>query len=204
MKKITKLLIILFVLICLSACSKGKESSTKENNEKNNELATLYDNGYELTMTTLSDNKWLALYQKDYSYKDAYKVEINMDKKTYDELMEIDTFDEEGNKRYIEILESLPDCTITSMNDQIPNNDEFDKYIGKTIQELENDGYIRNGYVYNDDGCVFDVEGPKYCLDVQVDEVITFETMDNYSENDIRKLTIKKIDFKGFSFGLFD
>lgn len=172
------------------------------NTKNKNELADLYEKGYEHTSTCLSDNKWTAIYQKDGSYVDAYKVEINMDQKTYDKLLQIDMFEEEGLKEFLDIIEYLPDCKVTSLNDYLPSAGEFNKYIGLTIQDLENDGYERNGYTYDDEGCIFFAEGPMYSINVIVDEVITDETIDNYSENDIRALTIKEIEFTGISYNM--
>lgn len=150
------------------------------------------------------DGKWTALYQKDFSINDAYKVELSMDQETFDKLFEIDTFEQEGEKQFEEIVTNLPDCKITSLNDQVPSANEFDKYIGKNIQELEDDGYERNGYIYDEEGCIFFMEGPKYSINVKSNEVITFETVDDYSENDIRALTIKSIELTGFSYRIFE
>ena len=190
MKRATKILLTLLVLISLCACSSNKEK---------NEIASLYDKGYDVTQTSYMDDKWTAVYQKDFSMNDAYKVELSMDQATFDKLFEIDTFEEEGQKQFREIVEYLPDCTVTSLNDLLPAVDEFDKYIGKTIQDLENDGYERNGYTYNEEGCIFFLDGLKYSINVQTNEFITYETIDNYSENDIRALTIKSIECTGFS-----
>ena len=48
------------------------------------------------------------------------------------------------------------------------------------------------------------MEGPKYSINVKSNEVITFETVDDYSENDIRALTIKSIELTGFSYRIFE
>lgn len=205
MKKIIKLLVTLLVLSCLCACSNtANETPAQPQTQTKNELAALYDQGYEPVQTSHTDNRWVAVYEKDYSVVDAYKVELEMDQETCDKLFEIDTFEKEGQKQYREIVESLPGCVITSLNSELPSDDEFDKYIGKTIQDLENDGYERSGNTYNEDGCMFYADGPKYSINIKVDEVISYETIDDYSENDIRALTIKSIEFSGFSYKMFD
>lgn len=195
MKKISKLLLALLMMFCICACSNEKEK---------NELTSLYDQGYEPTHTSYQDNKWFAIYQKDFSMENAYRVELEMDQETSDKLFEIDRFEEEGEKQFREIVTTLDNCKITSMNDQLPGEGEFDKYIGKTIQDLENDGYERSGNTYAEEGCVFYLDGPIYALEVTTNEVITFETMDDYSENDIRALTIKQIKLSGFSYKIFN
>lgn len=203
MKKIINLLLVLLTVSCLCACSNATTNSEDKPVEKN-EVASLYEQGYDVTQSSFMENKWVAIYEKDFSMNDAYKVELDMDQETFDKLFELDTFDEEGQKQYREIIESLPGCVITSMNDLLPSEDEFDKYVGKTILDLENDGYERTGYTYDDDGCIFFLEGQKYALYVTVDEVITYETIDDYSENDIRALTIKSVECNGFSYKIFD
>lgn len=201
MKKITQLLITLLTLICLCACS---NNNTNINTNTKNELAPLFEQGYEVMQTTFSENKWQAIIQKDGSFLDAYKVSLDMNQETSDKLFELGTFEEESKKQYQEILENLPGCVITSLNDEIPSDEEFAKYIGKTIKDLEDDGYERNGYSYDEQGCTFFADGPKYSVNIQTEEIITSETIDDYSENDIRALTIKNVEFSGFSFSIFE
>ena len=195
MKKIIKLLLALLTVLCLYACG-GKQEK--------NELASLYEKGYETTMSSLTEEKWYGLLQKDYSFEDIYKVEISIDQNTYNKLFEIDTFEEAGAKKFNEILTTIQDCKVTPMADKVPNKDDFSIYIGKTIQDLENDGYERSGYFFDEEGCVFFADGPDYSINVQVNEVITDVSIDDYSENDIRALTIKDIKFSNFSFNIFD
>lgn len=203
MKKIISLLLVLLTSLCLCACSNATTNNEDKLVEKN-EVASLYEQGYDVTQSSFMENKWVAIYEKDFSMNDAYKVKLDMDQDTFDKLFELDTFDDEGQRQFREIIESLPGCVITSMNDLLPSEDEFDNYVGKTIQDLENDGYERTGYTYDDDGCIFFLEGQKYALYVTVDEVITYETIDDYSENDIRALTIKSVECNGFSYKIFD
>ena len=143
---------------------------------------------------TYQDGKWSAIYEKDGNYKDAYKVELKMNQETCDMLFELDPFDEDQLKKYNEIVTSIPECTVTSMNELLPDENEALKFVGKTIKDLEDAGYERMGYMFNDDGCVFFADGPFYSLNVKTDEIITDETIDNYSENDIRELTITQIE----------
>ena len=154
----------------------------------------------------LGEKKVEAFYNEGLlnSFEDIYKVEISIDQNTYNKLFEIDTFEEAGAKKFNEILTTIQDCKVTPMADKVPNKDDFSTYIGKTIQDLENDGYERSGYFFDEEGCVFFADGPDYSINVQVNEVITDVSIDDYSENDIRALTIKDIKFSNFSFNIFD
>lgn len=196
MKNIIKIKLLALLLICLCACSGSKT----ENSAVKNELANIIGQGYEVRQTSYQDSKWKAIYEKDGNYKDAYKVELTMNQETFDKLFELDTFDEEQLKQFNEIVTSIPDCTLTSMSDLLPDENEVMQFVGKTIKELEDSGYERMGNLYEDDGCVFFADGPFYSINIKTDEIITFETMDNYSENDIRELTISGIEITGFSY----
>lgn len=196
MKNIIKITLLALLLICLCACS----SSNSKDNTVKNELANIIEKGYEVRQTSYQDNKWKAIYEKDGNYKDAYKVELTMNQETFDKLFELDTFDEEQLKQFNEIVTSIPDCTLTPMSDLLHDENEVMQFVGKTIKELEDSGYERMGNLYEDDGCVFFADGPFYSINIKTDEVITFETMDNYSENDIRELTISGIEITGLSY----
>lgn len=200
MKNIIKITLLALLLTCLCACS----SSNSKDNTVKNELANIIDQGYEVRQTSYQDNKWNAIYEKDGNYKDAYKVELTMNQETFDKLFELDILDEEQLKQFNEIVTSIPDCTITPMSDLLPDENEVMQFVGKTIKELEDFGYERMGNLYEDDGCVFFADGPFYSINIKTDEVITFETMDNYSENDIRELTISGIEITGFSYYVFN
>lgn len=200
MKKYIKLLLLSLLLTCLCACSSGKT----EDNVVKNELANIIEQGYEVRQTSYQDNKWCAIYEKNGNYKDSYKVELKMDQETNDKLFELDIFDEEQLKQYNDIVTSIPECSVTSMNELLPDENEVLSFVGKTIKDLEDAGYERMGNMYNEDGCVFFADGPFYSLNVKTNEIITFETMDNYSENDIRELIISGIEITGFSNYIFN
>ena len=200
MKNIIKITLLALLLTCLCACS----SSNSKDNTVKNELANIIDQGYEVRQTSYQDNKWSAIYELNGNYKDAYKVELTMNQEIFDKLFELDTFDEEQLKQFNEIVTRIPDCTLTPMSDLLPDENEVMQFVGKTIKELEDSGYERMGNLYEDDGCVFFADGPFYSINIKTDEVITFETMDNYSENDIRELTISGIEITGFSYCVFN
>ena len=193
-----KIITLLLALLCLCACSSGKDTTTK------NEIADLVEKGYEVRQTSYQDNKWNALYEKDGNYKDAYKVELTMDQETFDKIFELDIFEPDQVKQFNDIITSIPDCKVTSMAELLPDENEVQVFVGKTIGELEEAGYERTGNIYLEDGCTFFADGPFYSIDIKTNEIITFETMDDYSENDIRALTIAAIEISGFSSYIFD
>lgn len=197
-KPIITILLSLLLLTCLCACS-----SNASNKEKN-EVAPLFEQGYEMTQTTLIDYTFKGLFMKDNDYNDAYKVICKMDEETYDKLLQCDTFEEDGLKQFVEIVTYLPDCTVTSMEHELPKDGELEEYIGKTVKDVENDGYERSGYYLDEEGCIFYADGPKYSITIQAEEVIKPEEIDNYSENDLRQLTVKSIEFDGFSYRVLD
>lgn len=200
MKKLIKVLLLTLLITCVCACSSNKtETSTSKN-----ELASIIEKGYEVRQTSYQDNKWKAIYEKEGNYKDAYKVELTMDQETYDKLFELDILDYDQIKQFNEIVTSIPECTITPMSELLEDESQVLNFVGKTIKDLEDAGYERMGNLYEEDGCIFFADGPFYSINIKTDEVITFETMDNYSENDIRELTITGIEITGFSYYVFN
>lgn len=200
MKKLIKVLLLTLLITCVCACSSNKiETSTSKN-----ELASIIEKGYEVRQTSYQDNKWKAIYEKEGNYKDAYKVELTMDQETYDKLFELDILDYDQIKQFNEIVTSIPECTITPMSELLEDESQVLSFVGKTIKDLEDAGYERMGNLYEEDGCIFFADGPFYSINIKTDEVITFETMDNYSENDIRELTITGIEITGFSYYVFN
>ena len=200
MKNTIKITLLALLLTCLCACS----SSNSKDNTVKNELANIIDQGYEVKQTSYQDNKWNAIYEKDGNYKDAYKVELIMNQETFDKLFELDTFEENQLNEYNEIVTSIPECTVTSMNELLEDESEVLKFVGKTIKELEDAGYERTGYIYDENGFTIFADGPFYSLNVKTNEIITDETIDDYSENDIRELIITEIEITGFSTYIFD
>ncbi|MDO5440784.1 MAG: hypothetical protein Q4F12_04535 [Erysipelotrichaceae bacterium] len=197
MKRIITILLVVLLSTCLCACNNNK-------NKQPNEIASLYEQGYEAEQTILFDSSWIALFMKDHDYHDAYKVVVKMDEKTYDKIIQCDTFEEEGLKQFLDIIEYLPNCTVTSMNDELPKEGELDQYIGKTIKDLEDEGYERTGYYLAEDGCLFYADGYKYSVLIQVEEVIKPEEMSYYSDYDLGQLTVKSMEFLGFSYRVLD
>ena len=201
MNKLIKTTLILIALLCLFACS---SNNSNDNSVTKNELAEIIEKGYEVRQTTYQDNKWCAIYEKDGNYKDAYKVELTMDQETFDKLFELDTFEEDQLKQYNDIVTSIPDCKVTSMKELLEDESEVLAFVGKTIKDLEDAGYERNGFYYDEEGFTVFADGPFYSLNVKTDEIITDETIDDYSENDIRALTISGIEITGFSSYILD
>ena len=172
--------------------------------KKKNKMAPLFEQGYEMVQTSLFEYTFTTLLMKDNNYNDAYKAFCKLDEETYDQLLQCDTFEEEGLKAFKEIVTYLSDCTVTSMKEELPKDGELDEYIGKTIKDMENDGYERSGYYLAEDGCIFYADGPKFSVTIQTEEVIKPEEMGAYSENDIGRLTVKSIEFNGFSYRILD
>lgn len=199
MRKILNYVSLVFVL-CLSSCS----SNNSNVGLVKNDLASIIANGYVIRQSSYQDNKWNAIYEKDNNYKDAYKVELTMNQETFDRLFDLDTNEEDQLKQYNDIVTSIPDCKVSSMNDLLPDETEVFSFIGKTIDELEEAGYERTGFLYGENGFSVFADGPFYSLTVRTDENITDETIDDYSENDIRELVISDIEITGFSSYIFD
>lgn len=189
MWKLATLLTALFIILGIVGCSKQEEDSAMT-------VDALYEQGYTLDCSSYADQgPWKGYFVKDQNWEQPYLVEIPMTQEEVDEIY-ASASDEDTQK----MICSKSDIKVTDMSDQVPAKDAFDKYIGKSLLDLEDDGYFVTGSVELEDGNV-EVECSKtveYRITLTFNEAVTFEQFDSGSVNH-SDLTIKEIKFKGFS-----
>ncbi|MBQ0037440.1 MAG: hypothetical protein KBS74_02075 [Clostridiales bacterium] len=198
MKKLVSVVLALLMIAALAGCGAEK---TEEN-----EITKLYSEGYQCTMSTATEGSWKGVFQKEDSYDTLYMVMAAMSAEEYEAYDAIPYDDEDADAQKEELLGKLSDVTVTDITDKIPTQEELDAYVGKTLGDLENDGFENTGYSI-DDKCLFSYDGPVYCCTVTLDEstkIKTVEDLDNYSANDLRALKIAAVEFSGMSSMLLD
>lgn len=196
MKKMLSILLAVFMVAALAGC--GAEDA-------GNEITKLLDEGYQCTMSSATESSWKGVFQKEDSYDTVYMVKAKMTAKEYEAYNAV-FGDEEHESETNALLGKLSDVTVTDITDKIPTQEELDSYIGKTLGDLENDGFENTGYSI-DDKCVFTYYGPVYCCIVTLDEsteIKSAEDLDNYSLNDLRAMKIAAVEFSGISSTLLD
>lgn len=192
MKKLIAMLLAALMLLALAACgSKAEDDSAK------NEIADLFDEGYVCVMSTSDETQWKGVFQQEESYDKIYMVTADMTAEKYEEFCNIDFDDEDALHA---ILGSLQNVTVTDITDMVPSQAELDAYVGKTIGDLEADGFENSGWSGDPEtGYSFFYDGPVYCCAVTPTEGTVIEDMDDYSANDIRALEIGAVEFQGLS-----
>ena len=195
MKRLAAILLCLIMALALAGCG-GQETAA------GNEITALLDEGYTTCCTSCGDTSWAGIFQKGNSWDSVYRVTAAMTEAQSEAFMNIGYEDDyEAEER--QILGQLSDVTVTDITDKVPAQEELDAWVGRTMGDLEADGFARNGYMGDPEtGYEFIFDGPVYSLDVTAAEAV--DDLDNYSENDLRGLAIGSVRFAGFSFQLLE
>ena len=197
MKKLTAVLLALVMVLALAACG-GKSAAE-------NEITKLYDEGFECRATTACETEWRGLFMKEDSYDVIYKVIAPMTAKQYEAYSNIGFDDEKAEEKQRAILGALTDVTVEDVADMVPTQEELDAYVGKTIGDMETDGFENTGWTGEPEtGYSFFYDGPVYYCLVTPAEGIVIEDMDDYSANDIRAMEIGAVEFLGISSYILD
>lgn len=194
MKKIVTMLLAFVMVMALASC--GAKPAGE------NEISRLFAEGYQCTMSGSDEHSWKGIFEKEDAPETAYLVMATMTSKAHKALDKISFGDEESEQEYRAILGSLPNVTVTDISDQIPSQEELNAYVGKTLGDLEDDGFVNCGDFQDGDVCLFNYEGPTYSCNVYPEDGAI--NMADYSPNDLRTLKIGKIEFSGFSLSIFD
>lgn len=192
MKRMIKLMTIMFsfiMILGMTACGKKEAASGIT-------IKDIYDQGYRLNASSLSGDvgTWKAYYIKDGDWSKPYLVEVTM---TQDECSEITDADDEKAE---ELLSAKKDVKITDVSDKVPAQDEIDKYVGKSLKELDDEGYYVCGSTEDEDGnAIVDcTKNGEYQLKIKLNEAITWSDF-NEDNVDYSTLTVKEVEFAGFN-----
>lgn len=194
MKKLVSVLMTLIIILAASGC--GAEKTPPQQNL----IMQLADEGYEYTMTSVTEESWKGLMEKDGQY---LLVTAAMTPALYEDYNAIG-FEDDYDKQMLAFLGSLKDVTSEDITDRVPTQEELDRYIGMTMGELEEDGYEQTGYLGDEGVYSFFYDSDSYCLLIDPIEGTLIEDMDDWSVNDLRGLEIGGVTFLGFSGGILD
>lgn len=202
MKKLITMLLAALMLLSLAACGSKAEDTPADDASDRNEITDLFDEGYICTLSSADETQWKGVFQQEESYDKIYMVTADMTAEKYEEFCNIDFDDEDALHA---ILGSLQNVTVTDITDMVPSQAELDAYVGKTIGDLEADGFESTGWSGDpEEGYSFFYDGPVYCCAVTPAEGSKVTNMDDYSANDIRALEIGAVEFQGLSGYILD
>lgn len=197
MKKLIAMLLAALMLLSLAACGSKAEDTPADDASARNEITDLFDEGYICNLSIADENQWKGVFQQEESYDTVYMVTADMTAEKYTEFCDISFDDETALHTF---LGGLQNVTVTDITDMVPSQSELDAYVGKTIGDLEDDGFESTGWSGDPEmGYSFFYDGPVYCCAVTPAEGTVIEDMDDYSANDIRALEIGAVEFQGLS-----
>ena len=186
MKRIFTLLLAIMMLFALSACG-GEAAPAPEVGELNT-LGDALSVESELNQLTMDSERFVYVFE----YNGApTRVVANMTEELYEAASEV-FFDDDANAKMAEILGDLPLESVEDLSLGIPDQKTLDQLIGKTGQELLDEGYEVCGYWEEDNEASFYlVQGPyEYTGVFEKDAPLREES--SYEDN-IRDLTLKSI-----------
>lgn len=205
MKKIFVFVLVIAMLFTLSACGVNDANltgSTIDNNQ--NDITKAFNEGYESIMSSVEDNVFKAILQKDGGYEDVLLVVGEMTDEQYEEYNNLDWLEEEDLEKIKAILDTMTNVKSKVIFDLVPSQEELDSYIGKSIAELEDLGFENSGYIDSEINHTYFYDGPLYSINVVVDKGDITKEYDDLTREDFEKIVIESVEFQSFSFGILD
>ena len=180
-------LLALFAL----GCGKSQETTVGE----------LLDQGYESKITTYDESQWRSLMTKDGTWLD---VTAKMTAGSYDAITGLDFFDDNYETQLRELVSALPVSSSKDITSTLPSQSDLDKFVGKTIGELEDAGYELSGYwTYGNEGGIY-VTNSKFMLNASFDNSAEIEDVYALSDEARRALVITAMAFDEIEMTYFD
>ena len=150
------------------------------------ELLGLPDVGSSLTGTT-----YVYAFEQD---GNTYRAICDVPEETAQAIFDLDFDDPDYDKKLNDLIAPLPVKAIENLTENLPTQEEADQYIGKTGQELIDDGWTV--HFYNLDELRFGMTYGIYSYDIVFEG--TIEDPENFNEDtDMGGLTVKTITCDG-------
>ena len=123
-----------------------------------------------------------------------YRAVAEMDEETSSKLWDLDFFDPDHNRQENELVENLPITRIDNITEHIPTEEKLQQYVGKTGQELMDEGW--EIYVSNVYSLEFVMQHGAYAYGIQFAGEL--KDPSNFDDSkDMKDLTVKSIRYYG-------
>ncbi len=150
------------------------------------DLLGLPEVGASLTGTT-----YVYAFEQD---GNTYRAICDVPEEAAQAIFDLDFDDPDYDKKLSELIAPLPVKVIENLTENLPSQKEADQYIGKTGQELIDDGWTV--YFYNLDELQFGMNHGAYSYDITFEG--TVKDPENFNEDtDMGGLTVKTITCSG-------
>lgn len=186
---------------CLTACGgSGQPAKSEGSSAKTLEVSTigeamdLADDGS--VQTAAYEDAYVYVFEQDGTY---WQLTAAIDEKQYDKISNLDFSDEAYNDKLKELVSPLTVTNCKNLNESMLTEDEMSALIGKTGEDLLEDGWT-TGAGYNLDDMEFYMDkGPfEYAVTFEAQEKL--ENTDDFDE--VKAITPLKVkDVKFFSLG---
>ena len=205
MKK--KLIAVLTAGLLLAGC--GSSTGSTESNTDSGTPAAASSGADVSSFRTMGDifaqnpdEKERGFTDKDYCYVFEldgviYRAKGMMTEEQRDQLFDLEFDDPDYEEKYREIAGSIVIEQFDNLTEMIPPQEELDKYVGKTGQDLLDDGWTE-GYGYNLDNMEFWLYKGPFAYTVVFESDQKYENTDDFDVwATIAPLTIKSVTYNG-------
>ena len=198
--KLTALALLLALLFCgLIGCTKAAEKPQESGMKTMGELYAIEDGN---TQLSLSDKLLVFVVQKDGK---ALRGIASLSGELFAELDAIDISEQGWEDKIKEKTASLPIARLDDLTAGIPSQAELDKEIGKTGQQLLDEGYLLDGFTVGDDGTVFfSVSKGDYSFTMTAAEKFENEEQREEYSDAFPAFTVKALVYADISFNCTD
>lgn len=180
-----------------SAGKKEKDSGTSEQASdatKLEDIKTMADvfalKSAEFITATSTNNKYAYGFSLDGIY---YRAVVTMSDETAEEYYAIDRSQDDYEEKETNLLSGLQVDAVENLTEKIPSKEELSKYVGKTGEDLLNEGWSGTYYNFEDMECEmnYGIFAYKVCVAGEVD------LPEDYDADEVFKpLTVTSVDFE--------
>ena len=128
----------------------------------------------------------------------VYRVEAAMDAETSEAFFALDFEDPDYQQKFTDLVSPLPITRIENLTAQVPSREALDALIGKTCEELLNDGWTCEGWTFEGrelNELVFHLNHGTFAYDVTFDGAE--DLPDDFDEADLKPLTVTSVTYSG-------
>lgn len=198
MKKIISIMLVLMMtVIALAACGSqdggGAEPSAPASIEDVKTIGDVIALQSEETRSAVYDNKVVYAFKLGDTY---YRVTATMTDEEAQAYFDVDFADEDWEEQQNAIVAPLAIDEVENLSEQIPSQDELDALVGKTGQELMDEGWVFAGH--NLEGMEFWMDYGPFEYTVVFDGEVAESDYDSFiDEEDTKDMTVKSVVYNG-------
>ena len=166
MKKLIITLLTLMLLVSLCACGGSQPAPA------NSEISTvqdLIDNNYMNMSYTIQDGSFRAFFVSEDMSSSYYLLTAPTTSAVEEAYEALDILDDDYDEKLNNFLLSLDKAKLENLNDRIPDEAELKRLVGKTLGELQDEGFEENSSFYSEDEVSFSYGNRTYIVDLAVD-----------------------------------